>query len=147
MNAIHRAGARDSSRRTVKIPATSEQPGPARQSLASCGLKSALRVAVRLFALCLAFSLVGSRAGLAAEDSTNSLKVLVRGILGKAQFSRGGAAFAPLRTGMELNSGDVVQTATGAAVDLYLGDIPGTMRLTESTTLALDKLSVSDGSS
>src|SRR5438093_6641153 len=42
---------------------------------------------------------------------------------------------------MVLHAGDVVQTATRSAVDLYLGEVPGTVRLTESATLVLEKLS------
>ena len=72
----------------------------------------------------------------------------VQAILGQAQFSKAGAAFMPLGPGMVLRPGDLVQTATGSAVDLHLGEVAGTVRLTESTTLMVDKLMVSgpDGS-
>jgi hypothetical protein len=66
----------------------------------------------------------------------------VQGILGLAQFSKAGGAFTPLGPGMVLRPGDLVQTATGSAVDLYLGEIAGTVRLTEAATLLLDKLTV-----
>lgn len=68
----------------------------------------------------------------------------VKAILGQAQFSRAGAPFTPLGPGMVLRAGDLVQTATSSAVDLYLGEIAGTVRLTESATLVVDKLMVSD---
>jgi len=68
----------------------------------------------------------------------------VRAILGQAQFSKAGGPFTPLGPGMVLRTGDLVQTATGSAVDLDLGEIAGTVRLTESATLVLDKLMTSD---
>jgi hypothetical protein len=68
----------------------------------------------------------------------------VKAMLGQAQFSRAGAPFSPLGPGMVLRAGDLVQTATSSAVDLYLGEIAGTVRLTESATLVVDKLMVSD---
>ena len=67
----------------------------------------------------------------------------VQAILGQAQFSKAGGAFTPLGPGMVLRPGDLVQTASGSAVDLYLGEIVGTVRLTESATLVVDKLMVS----
>ena len=70
-------------------------------------------------------------------------QVKVQAILGQAQFSKAGGAFTPLGPGMVLRPGDVVQTATSSAVDLYLGEIAGTVRLTEAATLVLDKLMVS----
>jgi hypothetical protein len=70
----------------------------------------------------------------------------VQAILGQAQFSKAGGPFTPLGPGMVLRAGDLVQTATGSAVDLYLGEVAGTVRLTESATLVLDKLTMSDSS-
>jgi len=64
----------------------------------------------------------------------------VQAILGLAQFSKAGGPFTPLGPGMVLRSGDLVQTATGSAVDLHLGEIAGTVRLTEAATLVVDKL-------
>jgi hypothetical protein len=65
--------------------------------------------------------------------------VKVQAMLGLAQFSKAGGAFTPLGPGMVLRPGDLVQTASGSAVDLFLGDMVGTVRLTESTTLVVDK--------
>lgn len=67
----------------------------------------------------------------------------VQAILGQAQLSKAGGAFTPLGPGMVVRPGDLVETATGSAVDLYLGEIAGTVRLTQSTTVALDKLTMS----
>src|SRR5438876_12345852 len=60
---------------------------------------------------------------LGAEAGAGTAKV--QSILGRAQFSRGSGPFVPLGPGMVLHAGDLVQTATGSAVDLYLGEIPG----------------------
>ena len=59
------------------------------------------------------------------------------GLLGLAQFSRAGGGYQPLKAGMTLQDGDVIQTATGSALDLDLGPAAGTVRLLQSTTLAL----------
>lgn len=67
----------------------------------------------------------------------------VKAILGHAQLSKAGGAFIPLGPGMVVRPGDLVQTATDSAVDLYLGEIAGTVRLTEFATLVVDKLTVS----
>ena len=71
----------------------------------------------------------------------------VKGILGRAQFSTGGGPYHPLKGGTVLRPGDVVQTASQSALDLYLGPAAGTVRLTESATLSIDKMAVNDASS
>ena len=71
----------------------------------------------------------------------------VRGLRGGAQYSTGGGPFQPLKGGTVLRQGDVVQTASQSALDLYLGPAAGTVRLTESATLSIDKLMVSDTAS
>ncbi len=71
----------------------------------------------------------------------------VKGILGRAQFSTGGGPYQPLKGGTVLRPGDVVQTASQSALDLYLGPAAGTVRLTESATLSIDKMAVNDASS
>lgn len=75
-----------------------------------------------------------------AEGAPSVAKV--QAILGQAQFSKAGGPFTPLGPGMVLRPGDLVQTATESALDLYLGEVPGTVRLTEATTLVVDKLTV-----
>jgi hypothetical protein len=71
----------------------------------------------------------------------------VRGVLGRAQYSTGGGPYQPLKSGAVLRPGDVVQTASQSALDLYLGPAAGTVRLTESATLSIDKMAVNDTSS
>ena len=71
----------------------------------------------------------------------------VKGILGRAQFSTGGGPYQPLKGGTVLRPGDVVQTASQSALDLYLGPAAGTVRLTESATMSIDKMAVNDASS
>jgi len=66
----------------------------------------------------------------------------VMGILGRAQISREGAPFAPLLNGGQLRAGDVIRTGAGSAVDVAFGENPGTVRLTENSVLALDKISM-----
>ena len=75
------------------------------------------------------------------------LSAEVRGIRGGAQYSTGGGPFQPLKGGVALRQGDVVQTASQSALDLYLGPAGGTVRLTESATLSIDKLMVNDTAS
>lgn len=68
----------------------------------------------------------------------------VKGILGVARYSTGGGEFQPLKGGTVLRPGDVVQTASQSALDLYLGPAAGTVRLTGSATLAIEKMMVND---
>jgi len=77
-----------------------------------------------------AIALIVSPAVLAADPT-------VTGLLGLAQYSRSGGAYTPLRVGMTLQAGDVVQTATGSALDLDLGGVARTVRLLQSTTVGL----------
>ena len=71
----------------------------------------------------------------------------VKGILGEAQISRAGGPFSPLAPRMVIQPGDLIQTATRSAVDLSLGEITGTVRLTESTTVVIEKLAFGDATS
>lgn len=71
----------------------------------------------------------------------------VKGILGGARYSTGGGPFQPLKGGTVLRPGDVVQTASQSALDLYLGPAAGTVRLTGSATLSIDKMRVNDTAS
>jgi hypothetical protein len=68
----------------------------------------------------------------------------VKSILGEAQISKGGGSFAPLSPGTIVQPGDLIQTANRSALDLSLGEIAGTVRLTESTTVVLEKLTRSN---
>jgi len=80
-----------------------------------------------------------SFSGLAAENQPGTVKV--RAILGRAELFRADGGYLPLGPGMVLRTGDVVQTGKGDAVDIFLGETPGTLRLTERTTVRVDKLS------
>ncbi|SRR5260221_5771990 len=71
-------------------------------------------------------------------------KAEVRAIRGKASFAAAGGAFAPLKVGAILYSGATIKTEGGAFVDLFLGNSAGFIRVTENTTLALDKLAFTD---
>ncbi|HVR34340.1 MAG TPA: FecR domain-containing protein [Methylomirabilota bacterium] len=66
----------------------------------------------------------------------------VRKILGtQAKYSTSGNnVWIPLKVGNVLNAGSVVQTGPGTTVDLFLGRNGPTVRLTEGTTLSIDKL-------
>lgn len=68
---------------------------------------------------------------------TSAADPKVAGLLGLAQYSRDGGSYQPLKAGMTLQAGDVVQTATSSALDLDLGAAAGTVRLLQSTTLGL----------
>ena len=82
-----------------------------------------------------------------ASAQSPLLAAEVKGIRGRAQFSTGGGPYQPLKGGTVLRPGDVVQTASQSALDLYLGPAAGTVRLTESATLSIDKMMVNDTAS
>ena len=75
---------------------------------------------------------------------TQQGKAEVRAITGRAAYSTGGAPFMDLKVGTVLYSGSTIKTAPASSVDLFLGNSAGVVRVTESTTLALDKLSLTD---
>jgi hypothetical protein len=68
----------------------------------------------------------------------------VRAVMGSASYSTSGGQAMALRPGAVLAEGLVIQSGPGSAVDLWLGQSAGTVRLTQSTTLALEKLPTSD---
>jgi len=93
---------------------------------------------VQLCALLLFASMSIPDNSLGAEGQPGSVKV--QGILGQAQLLKVDGGTVPLGPGMVLRAGDVIQSSKGSAVDLHLGETPGTLRLTENTTVVLDKL-------
>jgi hypothetical protein len=105
-------------------------------------MNTSRRSAAGLLALLLLLAFLTGPSCPAADLQPGQAKV--KAMLGQAQFSRAGAPFTPLGPGMVLRAGDLVQTASTSAVDLYFGEIVGTVRLTESATLIVDKLMVSD---
>ena len=52
--------------------------------------------------------------------------------------------FSPLKVGAVLYSGATIKTGPGSIVDLFLGNSAGVVRITENTTLGLDKLAFTD---
>src|ERR1041384_374306 len=86
-------------------------------------MNAAPRRTGRVLVVLLFLGLMASRVGWSADFQPGTAKV--QAILGRAQFSRASGPFAPLGPGMVLHPGDVVQTATSSAVDLYLVDGPG----------------------
>jgi hypothetical protein len=67
-------------------------------------------------------------------------KATVVNVKGEAQYSTGGA-WQPLKSGMTLMSGSVIQTAEGAEVDLDMGP-SGVLKVEPSSTVSIDKLTV-----
>jgi hypothetical protein len=68
----------------------------------------------------------------------------VRAIQGTATFSTNGGPAKPLKVGTPLKSGTVIKTGANSTVDLFLGSSAGVIRLTEKSTLALDRLTVGE---
>lgn len=66
-------------------------------------------------------------------------KAVVSSLKGTAQYSAGGA-WAPLKAGMTLYSGTVIQTGADALIELDLGINGPYVKVKPSTTVALDKL-------
>jgi len=66
-------------------------------------------------------------------------KAVVRQVTGAAEASVGGA-WKALRVGDQLLPGSVVRTANNSTVDLFLDQNGPLVRLTENTTLGIDKL-------
>jgi hypothetical protein len=75
----------------------------------------------------------------AAPAASMPAKAVSKGLLGNAQFSRAGGPFQAVSPGVLFEAGDVIQTAAGAALDLDFGSELGTVRLTELTTLVIEK--------
>ncbi len=67
----------------------------------------------------------------------------VQGILGASTYSMGAGVPLPVRKGIAIPAGALVKTGRGSALDLYFGPEAGTIRLTENSTLWIEKL---DGS-
>lgn len=61
------------------------------------------------------------------------------GLLGHARYSRGGTEFQPVARGATFQAGDVIQTAAGAAMDIDFGGAAGVVRITQSSTVVIEK--------
>jgi hypothetical protein len=68
----------------------------------------------------------------------------VRSVKGTATYSTNGGAARPLRVGLILGSGSTVRTGPNATVDLFLGISAGIVRVAENSTVAFDKLTLTD---
>ena len=75
----------------------------------------------------------------AAPATDIPAKATLLGLLGNAQYSHAGGPFQPVARGARFEAGDVIQTAAGAAMDLDFGSELGTVRLTQLTTLVIEK--------
>jgi hypothetical protein len=85
--------------------------------------------------------------GLAALAAPEPIRPEVRGLLGRVRISRPGGPALPLKAGSPVAVGDTIQTERGAAVDLYLGDQAGTVRVTELSTLVIEEAVLKDPAS
>jgi hypothetical protein len=100
---------------------------------------------------------------LAAQDATQGAVKIVR-IKGQARFSTSGGVFQPLKAGMVLHAGAIIQTASGSFVDIVMGDVStpvprqimgdaksyqpmadqNIVRMHENAVLAVDKLTATE---
>ncbi len=102
-------------------------------------MKCVSKMVCRQLALGIAIALMAlaNSASAAMEQG----KAVVRAVRGTAEYSTGGA-WAPLKVGQVLRGGSSVRTASGSEVDLFLGANGPSVRVTESSTLGVDKLTV-----
>jgi hypothetical protein len=69
-------------------------------------------------------------------------EAVVRGVRGTANYSTDrGSNWKDLKVGTKLRQNSIIRTAPGGQVDLYLGDNGPVVRVTENTTLGIDRLS------
>jgi len=68
----------------------------------------------------------------------------VRSVKGVATYSTNGGPAKPLRVGIILRSGSTIRTGTNSTVDLFLGVSAGIVRVGEGSTVAFDKLTLTD---
>lgn len=69
-------------------------------------------------------------------------RAVVTYLKGQAEYAEQGGQFQTLAKGKVLGPGSTVRTGTGAQVDLFLRDNGPVVRLTQETTLALDKFEI-----
>lgn len=79
-------------------------------------------------------------AAITAEAQSKSGSAKVQSVRGTAQFQEAGGQWANLTVGKILGPGAVIKTALGSVVDLYLKQNGPVVRVTEDTTLSLEKL-------
>ena len=94
--------------------------------------------AITTLAITLAFSLPQLQA------QTVPGKAEVRAVKGAALYTVAGGTATPLKAGTVLGPGTTVKTGSGSTVDLFFGNTAGTLRITENSTVSLDKLTLTD---
>lgn len=68
-------------------------------------------------------------------------KAVVRAVRGSADYSDGSGSWLPLKTGRVLKPGAVIRTSADSQVDLFLDQNGPVVRVTESSQLAIERLS------
>jgi len=81
---------------------------------------------------------------LRASGDTVPGRAEVRAIKGTATYSTNGGPARPLRVGMVIRSGSTIRTGANSTVDLFLGVSTGIVRVAEKSTVAIDKLTLTD---
>src|SRR5688572_1719539 len=95
----------------------------------------------KVFGFALAVAAFISTASVQAAPTQN--QAVVRGVRGSASYtSDGGADWKKLSVGTKLHQNSVIRTAPGSTVDLFLGVNGPVVRVTESTTMGIDKLTM-----
>src|SRR5688500_11866489 len=79
-------------------------------------------------------------------DGHHALPAEVSGVFGSALVNSG-AGERPLRVGTKLDSGTTIRTGPRGAADIYLGSEPGVIRLTQNTTVRIEQLESTNGTS
>lgn len=93
----------------------------------------------KFLGIALAVVAFASTASLQAAPQQN--QAIVRAVRGTANFSTdAGANWQKLTVGRKLSQNSVIRTAVGSTVDLFLGDNGPVVRVTEATTMGIDKL-------
>ncbi len=76
------------------------------------------------------------------EAAPQQNEAVVRGVRGTANYSTDrGSNWKDLKVGTKLRQNSIIRTAPGGQVDLFLGDNGPVVRVTENTTVGIDKLS------
>jgi len=78
------------------------------------------------------------------QAQTQPSKAEVRSVRGQATYTVAGGPAQQLKVGTILASGSTIKTGPASMVDLFLGNSAGVVRVTENTTLGLDKLTLTD---
>lgn len=93
---------------------------------------------MKTHALAVAIGLVGVLGIRGAQAQLGRAEV--EGVKGTATYTYGSGSPMQLKRGLALPPGSAVRVERDSAVDLFLGPEIGTVRLTQNTVLALDKL-------